>query len=198
MKDKATSNLNIDDIVLIVLLFADDMVLLGESPSDLQNKLDLLSEYCNLWSLEVNVSKTKIMVFRKRGRVRPNENWQYNGHQVEVVDTFNYLGTIFSYTGSFRTNIDHLSGKGLKALNILLVKCCKVPLTPKTLCQLFDSFVSSILHYSCEIWGFVQAIELERLHLKFCKRILKVRTTTASAGVYGELGRFPLYVSRYV
>lgn len=46
--------------------------------------------------------------------------------------------------------------------------------------------------------GFTKYKEIERIHLKFCKQILKVRNSTSSAGVYGELGRYPLYISRYI
>ena len=56
------------------------------------------------------------MVFRKRGRVLPNEKWSYNGNLLETVDNFNYLGTIFNYTGNFAMNQEHLIGKSLKAL----------------------------------------------------------------------------------
>ena len=33
--------------------------------------------------------------------------------------------------------------------------------------------------------------------LTYCKRILKVKLSTSSAGVYGELGRYPLYIARF-
>ena len=39
---------------------------------------------------------------------------------------------------------------------------------------------------------------LEKLHLKFCKTILGVRQSTCNAAVYGELGRYPLYINRYL
>ena len=51
------------------------MVILGNSKEDLQHSLDLLYAYCSKWGLEVNISKTKIIVFRKRGRVKENEKW---------------------------------------------------------------------------------------------------------------------------
>ena len=57
----------INDIVLIIILFADDMAILGNNPEDLQNNLNLLHAYCNIWRLEVNGDKNKIMVFRKKG-----------------------------------------------------------------------------------------------------------------------------------
>ena len=198
LQKRAESGLLIDDIVLILLLFADDMVILGKSPDELQYHLDLLHTYCNSWGLEVNTEKTKIMVFRNRGLLLRGENWTYNNQEIEVVDEFNYLGTIFKYTGSFSSNTEYIIGKALKALNVLLVNCKKLPLKPKILCQLFDSFVGSILLYASEIWGFSKSKEIERVHLKFCKRLLNVRLNTCTAGVYGELGRYPLYISQYV
>ena len=198
LRSNTESNICINDTILTVLLFADDMVIIGDSPEDLQNKLDLLYNYCQQWSLEVNVLKTKVMVFRKRGRLLASENWTYNGNKIETVDTFNYLGTVFNYTGSFSNNIELLAGKGIKALNVLSNQCRKLPLTPKSLCQLFDAFVGSILNYSCELWGFCTSKSLERLHLKLCKRILNVRSSTCTVAVYAELGRYPLYITRFV
>lgn len=60
-----------------------------------------------------------------------------------VVDDFNYLGTVFNYTGNFKLNQEYLASKAIKALNILLQHCKKYELKPKILCQLFDSFVGS-------------------------------------------------------
>ena len=51
------------------------------------------------------------------------------------------------------------------------------------------------MSYACEIW---EIWEIERIHLKFLKSILNVKTTTFSASVYGELGRYPLYICRHV
>ena len=39
--DGVDAGLTIDDLSLILLLFADDMVVLGKSPEDLQHSLDL-------------------------------------------------------------------------------------------------------------------------------------------------------------
>jgi hypothetical protein len=35
-----------------------------------------------------------------------------------------------------------------------------------------------ILTYGCEIWGYENTKQLEKLHLQFCRNILGVRTTT--------------------
>lgn len=198
LQNNIDSGLQIDDIVLILLLFADDMAILGKSPQDLQNSIDLLHTFCTNWGLEVNIDKTKIMVFRKRGRLLENEKWTFNGNPLEVVNNFNYLGIVFNYTGNFSMNQDYITGKALKALNVLWLNCIKVKMKPKILCQVFDAFVGSTLSYGSEVWGFSKYTGIERIHLKFCKRLLNVRCSTSTFGVYGELGRYPLYVTRYI
>jgi len=190
------SGLTIDDILLILLLFADDMAIFGKTHEEVQTHLDNLLLYCDTWGLKVNTSKTKIMVFRKRGCLRQNETWTYDGHNIE--NNFNYLGTVINNTGSFTLYQKYLAGKALKAMNTLLYKCKMYDLKPKILCQLFDAFVGSILNYASEIWGFIKSKEIERIHLKFCKRMLQVRLNSCNACVYGELGRYPLYINRFI
>ena len=55
-------------------LYADDIVFFANTPEELQPGLDLLTdlltEYCKRWKLTINVSKTKVLVFRK-GSIRP-------------------------------------------------------------------------------------------------------------------------------
>ena len=179
------------------MLFADDMAILGNSVDDLQNSLNLLENYCKRWGLEVNTEKTKVMVFRKRGKIRNDEKWFYCNNVLEVVDNFNYLGSVLNYTGTYNLNYETLAGKGLKAMNLLLHNTERFDLKPSVLIQLFDAFVGSILNYSCEVNGFSKNKNLERIHLKFCKRILNVKNSTSNMGVYGELGRYPLFINRY-
>ena len=81
---------------------------------------------------------------------------------------------------------------------MLLANCYKYSMKPSILCQLLDAFVGSILNYGSEIWGFGISTEIERIHLKCCKTILNVRINTSNCAVYGELGRYPLFLSRYI
>lgn len=43
--------------------------------------------------------------------------------------------------------------------------------------------VMPILLYASEIWGIYDLKEIDKLHLRFCKRILGVRQQTANAAV---------------
>ena len=51
---------------LFVLLYADDTVIFGTDENDIQKKLDMFFEYSELWYLNINYDKTKIMIFGTR------------------------------------------------------------------------------------------------------------------------------------
>ena len=70
-------------IKLYALLYADDTILISESPEDLQNMLDALNDYCMKWKLQVNAAKTKIVIF-SRGIVKKRPNWTLGSQILEV------------------------------------------------------------------------------------------------------------------
>ena len=47
-------------------MYADDTVILANSPDKLQAAINGMEKYCEKWKLEVNVSKTKIIIFGSR------------------------------------------------------------------------------------------------------------------------------------
>jgi hypothetical protein len=52
----------IGEISVNCLLYADDIDLLPESKSGLQNCLNILETYCSNWKLQVNVEKSKVLI----------------------------------------------------------------------------------------------------------------------------------------
>ena len=55
---------------LMVILYADDMVVLADTPKSLHKALQSLETFCNTWKLKVNSAKTKIMVLgSKKGQL---------------------------------------------------------------------------------------------------------------------------------
>ena len=57
--------------------------------------------------------------------------------------------------------------------------------------NLFDSLVASVLNYACEIWGFLNAECVERIHMKFCKYILNIKQANNNYALYFELRGYP-------
>jgi len=58
------------------LTYANDMVLLAESPQELQEMIDQASRYCKKWSLKISEIKSKvIIIWDGRGRKFSDEKW---------------------------------------------------------------------------------------------------------------------------
>ena len=159
--------------MLMILYFA-------QSSEELQNSLDTLFEYCQRFKLSVNISKTKVMVFRKGGILPRDLKFYYNGKVLNIINTFSYLGVVFSTSGSFSDCQKTLSGQAQKAifkLNRYLYTFTNI--TPKHRLELFDKLTSPILNYCSEVWGFCQASQVERTHMLFCKQLVGVKTSTS-------------------
>ncbi|KAJ1123254.1 hypothetical protein NDU88_001727, partial [Pleurodeles waltl] len=54
------------------LLFADDTILLSQTPMGLQTLLDKFSDYCSLKGLEINTSKTKYLTVNPHKALKRN------------------------------------------------------------------------------------------------------------------------------
>ena len=102
--DKNCNGVNIsyemDDVViflkLLILLYADDTVLMTENHKDMQILLNFFSDYCNEWKLKINVEKTKSMII---GKCRNKLNFILNDSVIENVTFNKYLGVFFHKNG---------------------------------------------------------------------------------------------------
>lgn len=178
---------------LYLLLYADDTVILAESKAELQAALNSMYLYCKTWKLEINATKTKVVVFRKR-KSPDKPVFTLNGEVLNIVDDFAYLGIIFMYNGSFKNNQNKLLEQGRKAMYSMLRKCRSLGLPIDLQLQMFDTMVAPILLYGCEVWGYSNNNTVESLFLQFYKIILNVKKSTPNCIIYGELGRYPIDV----
>ena len=67
----------INNIKVSCRMYVDDIVLISESAKGLQNCLNKLSNYCDIWNLLVNIDKSKVLIFNKSGRVIKKDNFKY-------------------------------------------------------------------------------------------------------------------------
>ena len=94
------NDINLDTYLkLYVLLYADDTVILAERPRELQLALDAMDQYCTLWKLKINVSKTKVLVF-SRGCVRNRPEFTFGNVKLEIVREYQYIGLFLITTGN--------------------------------------------------------------------------------------------------
>lgn len=177
---------------IFLLLYADDTVLLSESEHDLQNLLNVYSNYCDEWKLTVNISKSKVMVFSK-GRPA-TYNFKYKNECLDVVSEYKYLGILFGRSGSFYKAKSHIALQATRASYSLLRKVLNLRLPLDLQIDVFNKTIKPILLYGSEMWGFGSFGALERVQLRYLKYILKLKRTTSNCMVYGETGCFPISI----
>jgi hypothetical protein len=112
-----------------------------------------------------------------------------------VQDSYSYLGVTFNYNGNFNTARKKVLDQAQKSLYGLFRKIQNICIPIDLQLKLFDSLVTHILLYSAEVWGFENKGNIEKMHLQFCKKILKVRNSTPNVMLYG--GIFVVFVVFY-
>ncbi|MCW4346540.1 MAG: reverse transcriptase domain-containing protein [Candidatus Thiodiazotropha endolucinida] len=177
---------------LFILLYADDTVILGESSEGLQTCLNLYNDYCNQWKLQINIDKSKIVIFAKGRQAR--YDFTLNNEKLDVVSEYKYLGILFSRTGTFNAAKKHLAAQAEKAMYNLIRKSRSLLLPVDLQIELFEKMVKPILLYGAEVWGFGNNCILEKVCLKYLKMILNMKTSTPNCMVYGETGVFPIFI----
>ncbi len=89
---------------VLVLMYADDTVILAEDETGINNALAAMGTYCDTWKLDINCRKTKITVFAKRKDCVRKFNSKFKGEQIEIVDEYKYLGVTLRCIGGFEVS----------------------------------------------------------------------------------------------
>jgi len=178
---------------LLVVLYADDTLIISDDAIDFQNMLSTFHEYCKEWKLHVNISKSKIVIFGSRNV--SNLNFHIGEQSIEIVDRYKYLGVIFTSNGSFAATRKHLVEQAKKAMHILYTKIYNLELPIDLQLKLFDHTILPILTYGSEVWGYESLDAIEKVHNEFLRKITKSRKSTPLYMLYAELGRYPVSIS---
>ena len=210
----------LSDTLVNHLLWADDLVLIALDKDSLQRMIDILHVYVETWELEVNISKTNIMVFTTSGKIlKVSYEFTLGTTKLEPVKNYTYLGVTFSLNGSFKVAIAQLTSKARRAYFQLKRTVDTRALSLKSLFILFDSLVKPILTYASQVWlpftnigkALLKAADrhtngdvliqhsskdcFELMHLQYIKWCLGVHRKASNLGCYGDTGRIPIAVT---
>ena len=100
MTGNHSPSINTNTVQISCVLYADDTVILSQTKTGLQNKLDRLYDYCSAWGLQMNRDKTKVIILT---RTDPKLKlfFKCGDDIIETTDSCKYLGIIFYKSGSF-------------------------------------------------------------------------------------------------
>ena len=147
------------------LSWADDLVLVSESPHGLQLCLNRLRSYCLKWGLEVNVDKTKTMIFSK-GTVKLQQPFNFGNSSLENVTSTEYLGFHLKSNNDVSHIISNRVSKARRVTHIVMqaISTNHANISPQLALNLFDRQIEPILHYGAAIWSVPRTNNLVYLH----------------------------------
>lgn len=158
------------------ILYADDTTLCATLNSSwnsiditiLNNELSAVNTWLKLNKLSLNVLKTKAMVFHTAQRHVNYPDLFIDGHKIEFVSDFNFLGIVLNENLKWKSHIDMISNKISKTLGIM--KKLKNTLPESALLNIYNALVLSYLNYGIIVWG-IQTSKLFKLQ-KMALRII--------------------------
>ncbi|KAJ4431321.1 hypothetical protein ANN_19918 [Periplaneta americana] len=90
-----------------LLVYADDVNMLGENPQMIMENTGILLEASKQIGLEVNPEKTKYMIISHYGNIVRNGNIKIGNLSFEEVDKFRYLGATVTNINDTREEVKH-------------------------------------------------------------------------------------------
>ena len=201
LNDPLCDLITLNDVLIKCLMYADDIVLLSSSQRGIQKQLNILDKYCEEWQLNLNVSKTKIMIIAKN---KITAKLVYRDTQLEQMDSFPYLGVLFN--SNFKDNLNRLSNKAQRAMYKLGNYNSHISLCASKQLHIFDHTIKPILLYCAEVTfdsnpcskrtfeDFKCESILEKTHKKFLRYMLRLNSKTAIDALYADTGRYPFYI----
>lgn len=142
-----------------IIKYADDTAIVGligpnEDETEYRSSVDSFVSYCDDNFLNLNVGKTKEMIFdfRKKKNVDPCERpIHIDDADVEVVDTYKYLGTTIDSNLSWGEHTQKLATKCNQRLYFL--RKLRSFHVDRTIMNLFYSTViESVMTFDCIVW----------------------------------------------
>ena len=139
-------------------IFADDLAVYISDTDPvrgidrMQVILERLDNFCKSIGINMSYDKTKMMIIRKpQSKKFVSKQLVCNGHHIECVSSFKYLGVIIDEYFSFKEH----SASVLSKISVnagLIIKLRKF-LSPHMLMLLVNSYINSVTDYCLPIWG---------------------------------------------
>ncbi|UYV76621.1 SETMAR [Cordylochernes scorpioides] len=181
---------------IYLLLYADDIAIIGESRMNLQKKIKILKDYLDENLMTLNESKSKIMVFRNGGKPSNKDRWFWNDKPITITSRYTYLGFPLTPTITTTHPANYFKGKALTAINathpiLIKSKAKSINLSIK----LFDTIVRAVLMYAAPLWATEHKDLLDNIQDIFIRRFLNLPRYTPGYLIRLETGRISLSVT---
>ncbi|OMJ20712.1 RNA-directed DNA polymerase from mobile element jockey [Smittium culicis] len=174
------------------LMFDDDAVLLAESSADLQDALDIITEWSETWEMAVNASKCGIMTIS--GEMTTDMTLQ--GQKVNSTDQYTYLGYIMNSKWDVSGTIKNNKKKVRKAVYAAYSFLRRSDVLTALKIKFINSVLMQIGCYGGETFGMSEARckPIQMVIDKAIRMVANVGKSAAMERIRNELGITSVFI----
>ena len=184
-----------DDKFLSILLYADDIVLISGTTEGLQKQLDGLNDWSSGWKLRVNTDKTNVVHFRRTSDTTNDHVFTLGNSPLITESSYRYLGMDIKDRLDFNHSVDVLSYSAGRALGAMTSKYYQADgLDYDTYAEMYESLVTPIMDYGCEIWGYKERGRCDVVQHRALRTFRGVGKCTPLPMLYIDMARTPSHV----
>lgn len=162
------------------LLYADDLVLIGKSRSQLKETLRRIEEWAVRNCMSFGVQKCGVMGVGQGAHERvcgDVDGWYLQGERLPLVESYTYLGLVFDKELSLDVMAADRARKGTRTLHGIqyVLRCQSIPIKIRV-DTLLKAVLIPVLTYGGELWGMSQkrAEGAEKVLSRACKSLLRL------------------------
>ena len=166
---------NIGGVNINNLRYADDTVLIAEGPMFLQALLTAVNEKGKLYSMKMNIIKTKSMVISRKKPV-PNISISVEGKPIQQVDRMVYLGYMATEGGKCDKEIKRRIGIARTAFESMAKILTSRNISIELRSRIAKCYIWSTLLYGAETWTLtkVTSNKLEAIEMCLYRKMLGI------------------------
>ena len=106
--------------------------------------------------MNVNLNKTKIVIFPKGGFTSAKEVWWYGANTIEIINRYNYLGLHFITKLSQTQMTGELASKAKVRMAQIAKSLRRLGNVQRSVFfEIVDTQVLPVLMYGSEVWGLI-------------------------------------------
>ncbi len=192
IKEIRASNIGVkvNDLIISVLAYADDIVLLADSPQQLQNLIDIVHKWCCKYRFIINPSKSNVVHFRNPPKQRTDFKFKLgNIAELDIVENYKYLGTFLDEYLTFGKATDVLGAAANRALGSMINKFKSMrEMNYRTYTKLYESLVCPVMDYGSAVWGMKSYDKLDQVHHRAMRFFAGVHRLCPKPGFIGDMG----------
>lgn len=144
------------------MLFADDIVLVGEDGADVQNRLVKWQQKLENVGLKISRTKTEYL-FCDFGGLSSSVALSLDGVPLPVCSDFKYLGSLIQGDGEIDRDVKHRINSGWMKWRQVTGTTCDPRMPLKLKGKIYKTIIRPVVMYGSECWA-IKGMDERRLH----------------------------------